>query len=152
MSLYNRLFGENPDATVLIGMLSLTRHSFGRYRDAFLNKNGKSIIIVTRIGGKSNKKSFNDVYENLKKHPCYVYDVPDELDSTYQYFIFNVPDKYLFTASKMIPKDDFVPVGKKFEKEIEESKIPGSDAEKKMIEIGDYILNQVLNGNNIIDM
>ena len=38
MSLYNRLFGENPDATILLGMLGLTRDSFGRYRDCFLNQ------------------------------------------------------------------------------------------------------------------
>ena len=67
MSLYNRLFGENPDATILLGMLGLTRHSFGRYRDCFLNQSGNAITVITRIGG-GNKPDYEDVYKNMEQN------------------------------------------------------------------------------------
>lgn len=151
MSLYNKLFGENPDATILLGMLGLTRNSFGRYRDCFLNQSGKSITVITRIGA-ANRFDYKDVYENLAKHPNYNYTIPDQTDDTYQYFIFNVPEKYLFTASKMVPKEDWLPVGKRFEKEIEEAKIPGTPAAKRQEEIADWIMTNILLGNTMIDL
>lgn len=52
MSLYNMLFGENPDAMALLGMLELTRKVFGRYRDVYLNKDGTKITVISRIGGR----------------------------------------------------------------------------------------------------
>ena len=48
MSLYNRLFGENPDAMALLGMIGTTRNDFKRYRDVNLNKDGNIIIVTTR--------------------------------------------------------------------------------------------------------
>lgn len=151
MSLYNKLFGENPDATILLGMLGLTRHSFGRYRDCFLNQSGNAITVITRIGG-GNKPDYEDVYKNMEQNKWYSHSVPDTLDETYQYFVFNVPDNYLFTASKMIPKEDWLPVGKRFEKEIEEAKIPGTPAAKRQEEIADWIMKNILLGNTMIDL
>lgn len=151
MSLYNRLFGENPDATILLGMLGLTRNSFGRYRDAFLNHDGKAITVITRIGG-GNKPDYEGVYKNLKENKYFSHTIPDFIDNTYQYFIFNVPEKYKFTASKMIPKEDWLPVGKRFEKEIEEAKIPGSPAAKRQEEISNWIMKNILLGNTMIDL
>lgn len=151
MSLYNKLFGENKDATILLGMLSLTRNSFGRYRDCFLNHDGKSITVITRIGG-GNMSEYKDVYDNMMKHECYSHNIPDTLDNTYQYFIFKVPEKYLFTASKMIPEEDWLPVGKRFEKEIEEAKIPGSPAAKRQEEIGNWIIKNIIEGNTIMEL
>lgn len=51
MSLYNRLFQENEDATALLGMISCTRDMFQRYRDVFLNVEGNVITVLTRLGG-----------------------------------------------------------------------------------------------------
>lgn len=151
MSLYNKLFGENKDATILLGMLSLTRNSFGRYRDCFLNQSGKSITVITRIGG-GNRYDYKDVYKNMEEHPYYSHSVPDNIDVTYQYFVFNVPEKYLFTASKMIPEKDWIPVGKRFEIEIEEAKIPGSPAAKRQEEIGNWIMKNIIEGNTMIEL
>lgn len=52
MSLYNVLFGENEEATVLLGMIGATREDFGRYRDVYLNTEGNKIIVLTRVGGR----------------------------------------------------------------------------------------------------
>lgn len=151
MSLYNRLFGENEDATVLLGMLGLTRNSFGRYRDCFLNQDGKSITVISRIGGE-NKFNYQNIYTNLEQNKYFNHTISDTMDETYQYFVFNVPDEYLFTASKMIPKEDWLPVGKRFEKEIEDAKIPGSPASKRQEEIGNWIIKNIIEGNTIIDL
>lgn len=151
MSLYNRLFGENPDATILLGMLSLTRSSFGRYRDCFLNQSGNTITVITRIGG-ANISDYRDVYAQMKEHPQYSHAISDNIDNTYLYFVFNVPEKYKFTASKMIPKEDWLPVGKRFEKEIKEAQIPGSPAAKRQEEIGNWIMKNIFEGNTFINL
>lgn len=57
MSIYNALFSENEDATALLGMIGCTRNEFMRYRDVYLNVTGDIITVVSRIGGKSYRKS-----------------------------------------------------------------------------------------------
>ena len=57
MSLYNRLFNENKDATALLGMINCTRNDFMRYRDVYLNKTGTIITVVARIG-RYNRKEY----------------------------------------------------------------------------------------------
>ena len=134
MSLYNRLFGENENAIPLLGMLSLTRKSFGRYRDVYLNKEGTKITVISRIGG-NNVAEYKDVYTNLRKHPNWITDYDDAFDSTYAYFEFTVPDKYAQTCKMIAPKEDRLSVGDMFKKETEEAGIPGSAASKRMEQI-----------------
>ena len=151
MSLYNVLFGENEDATALIGMIELTRNSFGRYRDVYLNKEGNIITVISRIGG-GNKKEFRQIYTNIKRNPYFLEFYEDNFDDTYVYFKFKVPEKYKDTCKKIAPKEDRLSVSDMFKKEIEDSKIEGSDASKRMEMIASYIMDNIENGNNIIEL
>ena len=46
MSLYNMLFGMNPDADNLLGLLGLTRGDVGRFRDCYLIEEAGEPLIV----------------------------------------------------------------------------------------------------------
>ena len=134
MSLYNRLFQENKDAAALLGMISCTRDMFQRYRDVFLNVEGNVITVLTRLGG-CNRKDYQEVFDAMKCSPYYIRDYDDVFDETYCYFDFSVPEKYKKTCKMMAPKENRPSIKELFEKEIAESKIPGSDAEKRMDQI-----------------
>lgn len=151
MSLYNKLFGENEDATALLGMLSLTRQDFERYRDVYLNKKGTKIIVLTRIGG-DNRKDYKDVFKNIKKHPEYIKSYDDKFDKTYAYFEFNVPEKYKHTCKSIAPKEDRLSVGDMFKKESEEAQIPGTEAYKRAEKIMEEIVENIKKGNTIIEL
>ena len=129
MSLYNMLFGKNPNDAMLKNMLELgTKYHIGRYRDIYLNEDGTMIILYTRNGGgnrecydcdkDSDKAKANcdkddiscgwnkqccplKATASLRMHPNYVKDYDDEFDCTYAYYEFTVPDKHKTTAKLM---------------------------------------------------
>ena len=138
MSLYNRLFGENEDAEVLLGVISVTRSMFGRYRDIYLNKEGTVVTVVSRIGG-WNKSDFKQEYNRIENHPNYIKTYTDDIDPTYAYFEFTVPDEYKYTCKKIAPESDRLSVGRMFEEEIKEANDSNSEAHKKMMKIGEAI-------------
>lgn len=151
MSLYNRLFGENPDATALLGMLSLRRLDFDRYRDVYLNKGGTRIIVVARIGGK-NRKVHKETIKKIKKNPFFAKDYDDKFDNTFAYFEFLVPHKYCDVCEKIAPKEERLSVGDMFKKEAEESQIPGTEAYKRAEQLAKEIMEAIESGNNIINL
>ena len=55
MSMYNLMHGMNPLAGILLKMLEIdqegSKYSSGRFRDIYLNEDGKKIILFTRNGG-----------------------------------------------------------------------------------------------------
>lgn len=130
MSLYNTLFKENEHAEALLEMLNLSREDFGRYRDCYLNKDGSNIIVYTRCGG-DNREDYDYVFNNVCNHKYYITDYDDDFDNTYCYFVFKTPDIFLDETKKMSNGKDPDSVGEKFKKEIEEMKIPNSDAAKR---------------------
>lgn len=151
MSLYARLFGENEDATALLGMLSLTRRDFERYRDVYLNKEGTKITVVARLGGK-NRRDYKQVFKNMKKHPNYIKNYDDKFDNTYSYFEFKIPEKYQYTCKTIAPKEDRMSVGDMFKKEVAEAKIPGSEASKRADAIAEEIFRAMESGNPFIEL
>jgi len=92
MSLYNMLFGRNKDADLLLLMLGLAREDTGRFRDAFLHKEGDEtlIAIYTRNGGNNRPDYFP---EWLTAHPLYVRDADDDFDNTYCTIFFRLPNE-----------------------------------------------------------
>lgn len=151
MSLYNQLFGENEDAMALLGMLSLTRNDFQRYRDVYLNKEGNKIIVLTRLGG-NNAKYYRQVYMNMRRHKYYIKDYDDEFDNTYAYFEFKVPKEYENTCKSIAPSEDRLTVSAMFEKEIKEAENPNSEAAKKIEKIADEIIKNIKNNNPFIGL
>lgn len=119
MNLYNNLFGENPYAKVLIGVLGLNKELFGRFRDIYLNVEGTEITVYTRCGG-NNRTEYGRVFEIMKRHPNYITDWDDLYDDTYAYIKFSVPEKYKKLCKKIAPKESPLNVSEKFEKQIKE--------------------------------
>lgn len=91
MSMYNLLFGEGQQADVLLKILGISKYDCGRYRDCFIN-NGK-IVIHTRNGG-GNREDYEGVFEELSKHPNYLYNEDDDFDCTYANIYFSIPEQY----------------------------------------------------------
>ena len=95
MSLYNMMNGVNPAAFLILPMLGRHASEYPRFRDCFLNEE-KQIVVLTRVGGNNRNCGFGE--EVLYKDPNFVKTYDNEFDSTYGYYVFNVPEEW---------KDDF---------------------------------------------
>lgn len=51
MTMYNLLFGKNPQAAMLLAVLGIKEHEVPRFRDVHADEDGKTIEIYTRMGG-----------------------------------------------------------------------------------------------------
>ena len=90
MSLYNLVNGVHPTAGNVLEFLGLDVEDCGRFRDAFITRDGW-LAIYTRCGA-GNRKDYQDMYERLRSHPNYAYDEDDDFDTTYSTIFFTVPD------------------------------------------------------------
>lgn len=88
MSLYNLLFGKNPNTDIILAILKLKENDVQRYRDCGFSDDG--IYIYTRTGGGN-----RDDYENEKlvNSPYYLSDEDDEFDCTYATYYFKIPEE-----------------------------------------------------------
>lgn len=129
MSLYNALFGMNKDYAPLLGMIGVNMEYFERFRDIDITHEGKIIRVMTRLGGE-NREYYKDVWKAIKNHELYIEDYDDKFDNTYAYIEFKVVDKYKETCKRMY-KGEPIPFKEKFEKEIKEMDIPGTEAYKR---------------------
>ena len=141
MALYTQLFGENPDATAILGFAGLTRDMFPRYRDAFLINEGRNVVVYTRIGG-PNRENYLKEIKDILSHPQYKDNCDDDFDNTYAYFKFNILDNYASTAKSMF-KEEPVPVSIMFERHIERAKDPTSEEYKKDMEIAEQMMKAI---------
>jgi hypothetical protein len=89
MSLYNMIFGMNPDSDKLLEFLGKTREDFGRFRNVFLEDG--YIVVHTRNGG-GNREDHEDVFDEMSEHPWYSHDEDDDFDCTYANIYFKVPE------------------------------------------------------------
>lgn len=151
MSLYNRLFGETEESEVMLGFIGVNKGMFMRYRDAYLNPEGTIVTVVTRTGG-NNRKDYRQSFTDARKNENYIRDFDDDFDSTYCYFEFKVPEKYLEVAKKMAPENERLSVGAMFKQEVEEAQIPGSPAFKRQQEIAEAIFNAMESGDHFITL
>ena len=87
MSLYNMLFGMNPDTDKILNVLGKTREDFGRFRNVYLDEG--YIVVHTRNGGGNREDYFPEWVED---HPWYSHDEDDDFDCTYADIYFKVPD------------------------------------------------------------
>jgi hypothetical protein len=102
MSMYNTLFGSNPDAEKLLDLLGLSDVDVGRYRDCYLTKDEKEIAVFTRNGG-GNRREHKDVFARLCQHPNYLRDEDDEYDNTYATIYFSIPSAKVVFSDALVP-------------------------------------------------
>lgn len=88
MSMYNLLFGRNPNTDVILAILGLKQNDVERFRDCGFLDDG--IYIYTRTGG-GNREDYPN--EKLTGSPYYISDVDDDFDTTYATFYFKFPDE-----------------------------------------------------------
>jgi len=106
MSMYNIMFGENPAGSAILATLGLTESMCGRFRDCFVT-DGK-IAVYTRNGG-GNRDDYQDTFDRLRKHPCYLWDTDDSFDSTYATVYFKFPDEFKEELKKLDNGEKFDP-------------------------------------------
>lgn len=92
MSLYNMIFGRNPDSDKLLKLLDAEAGDFGRFRDVYVD--GEYIVVHTRCGGGNREDYFPEWVED---HPWYSHDEDCDFDYTYADIYFKIPDDKLKT-------------------------------------------------------
>ena len=89
MSMYNMIFGMNPDADTLLSLLDATPGDFGRFRNVYMEDG--FIVVHTRCGGGNREDYFPEWVED---HPWYSHDADGDFDNTYADIYFKVPDNH----------------------------------------------------------
>ena len=105
MSLYNMLFGINPDSDKLLEILGKTREDFGRFRNVYMEDG--MIVVHTRNGG-GNREDYEYVFDEMSEHPWYSHDADDDFDCTYANIYFKIPEyhKDLIDIQNLNPGQD----------------------------------------------
>ena len=87
MSLYNMLFGMNPEASDILGLIGINVGDVERFRDCFIADG--QIQVYTRTGGGNRESYPNKV---LTSNQYYIYDEDDTYDCTYATYYFKIPE------------------------------------------------------------
>jgi hypothetical protein len=88
MSMYNMLFGMNPNSDIILAILGLKKNDVERFRNCGFMEDG--IFIYTRTGGGNRDDYPND---KLTSNSCYLRDNDDDYDCTYATYYFKFPDE-----------------------------------------------------------
>lgn len=88
MSLYNMLFGKNPQTNDILNIIGLNEGVIERFRDCWVDEEKDEICVLTRTGG-GNREYYQN--EELISSPYYKYDEDDDFDSTYALYHFIIP-------------------------------------------------------------
>lgn len=155
------LFGRNPMAGLLLGMLNLEEQDVGRFRDCFLKKvecegeeDSYKIIVFTRNGG-GNRPDYAEVTEKLQAHPEFITDYDNDVDRTYATYEFKVPEAFKETAKELfeLGAGDVDPSQKWRElfKKLEEGD-QNNPAVKKALEVGKRITEAMNSGEKIVKL
>lgn len=99
MSLYNMIFGMNPDTDNLLRLLDATREDFNRFRTVYMEDG--YIVVYTRCGGNNREDYFPDWVED---HPWYSHDEDGDFDNTYANIYFKIPDDMNKTYAFLLDK------------------------------------------------
>lgn len=90
MSLYNMVFGMNPDSDKLLAILGKTAGDFGRFRNVYVSDG--YIVVHTRCGG-GNRDDYEDVFDEMAEHPWFSHESDCDFDYTYADFFFKLPSE-----------------------------------------------------------
>ena len=111
--LYNTLFGVNPIADTLLFILGYTRGDCGRFRDCYISDN--TIVIYTRNGG-GNREEYEDVFETMSQHPCFLSEADDDFDCTYASITFSFPEDFKDELTALASQSETITPSEKWEK------------------------------------
>lgn len=92
MSLYNMLFGQNPQADLLLAVIGLRTTDVQRFRDVHASDDGTSISVYTRTGG-GNREGYPNLA--MRSKAGWRGSVDDDYDSTYCTDEFAVPAEFV---------------------------------------------------------
>ena len=90
MSLYNIMFGKNPNTKDILSVLGLEEGFIERFRDCWVDEEENEICILTRTGG-WNREDFPNTILTSNKY--YLYDEDDDFDNTYATYHFSIPEE-----------------------------------------------------------
>jgi len=167
MSLYNMLFGTNPNTDFLLAALGIDKDKIPRFRDCFIDEG--RIVIHTRTGGGNrdyyeSEESCRDNYpeyfgddpptgpwnEDLRALPTFIMDEDDDFDSTYANFYFECPAEVKILGNRMGTIGDVPPADKwrTLLADLEaDTKTPES---QRALEMGKRIIEQIADGETNI--
>ena len=91
MSFYNMMHGYNLACLIIMPMLGRKQEDYPRFRDCFV-VNKENIVILTRVGGNNRGCGYGE--EELLEDPLFIRTFDDDFDSTYGYYLFEVPAKW----------------------------------------------------------
>lgn len=104
MSLYNLLHGYNSNSMTALALVDLVHVDVGRFRDAWIEEDGRHVSVFTRNGG-GNREAYQEVIDQLATLPGYVEDFDDDFDCTYATIRFAIPEKYWPIADQLKPQE-----------------------------------------------
>lgn len=91
MSLYNALFGMNPQADFLLAVVGLRQSDIERFRDVHGSADGAAILVHTRTGG-GNREDYPQA--EMRSKDEWVESEDDGFDSTYCTDKLSVPEQW----------------------------------------------------------
>lgn len=80
---------KHEDDDKVLKRIGLKTSNFGRYRDIWLNESEDIIQVKCRTGGMNRTLEKHNIYKNQYFRKTYDWD----LDTTYAFYVFSLPDK-----------------------------------------------------------
>jgi len=99
VTIYNLIFGRNPDARVILRFLGLNMLDFYRFRDVNVESDNYGRIYIVVLVKVDDRNDFSKI-------PYYIIQVADAWDSNYIYVSFDVTDHPLVLAIFLYIKND----------------------------------------------
>jgi hypothetical protein len=165
MSLYNRIFGYNPFAFELLGVIGIEQPNIiPRFRDCFVDVENR-LVIFTRTGG-SNRPYYEDEESarltdpdwlslarlpsgflwnaGLRAFASYIEDVDDKLDRTFALFRYATPEHFKDRAMAIQQAQGWVDPMERFRKMMRDLTTGNDTAEvRRALEVGKELMNTI---------
>lgn len=106
MSLFNMAAGFSPLVQLAMDMIGKTPKEFPRFRDAYVDFDNPSVVVMTRTGG-GNREWYETPEEgpsnaDIRAMPGYAGDWDDDFDRTFAYWRFSVDAEKMDELKKLV--------------------------------------------------
>ncbi len=99
MTMYDLMFGRNPQSALLLAVVGLREHDVERFRDVAASDDGGVIEVLTRTGG-GNREDFPNLA--MRARPEWRASVDDDFDSTYCSDTLEVPECWRWDVIRLV--------------------------------------------------